>query len=55
MQQISALSAAYKGIITFNSIYVPYISVKIKPKVRPFDMMKNVVNIMHGNANEAAE
>ena len=55
MQQISALSAAYKGIITFNSISVPYISVKIKPKVRPFDMMKNVVNIMHGNANEAAE
>ena len=55
MQQISALSAAYKGIITFNSISVPYISVKIKPKVRPFDMMKNVVNIMHGNENEAAE
>jgi len=45
MQQISALSAAYKGIITFNSISVPYISVKIKPKVRPFDMMKNVVKI----------
>lgn len=49
MSQIYALSAAYKGRITFNSLSNPYIAIKITPKTRPFDMMKEVIEIMHKN------
>ena len=52
MPQIYALSAAYKGRITFNSLSKPYIAIKISPKTRPFDMMKEVIAIMHDNRNE---
>ncbi len=46
IQQIEALSAAYKGKITFNGFGKSYVSVKINPKILPFDMMKDVVNIV---------
>lgn len=46
IQQIEALSAAYKGKITFNGFGKAYVSVKINPKILPFDMMKEVVNIV---------
>lgn len=46
VRQIEALSAAYKGKITFNGFGKAYISVKINPKILPFDMMKEVVNIV---------
>lgn len=46
VQQIEALSAAYKGKITFNGFGKTYVSVKINPKILPFDMMKEVVNIV---------
>lgn len=46
--QIQALSSAYKGKITFNGFGKSYVSVKINPKVKPFDMMKNVVDIIAG-------
>ncbi|MCM1132570.1 MAG: transcription-repair coupling factor [Ruminococcus flavefaciens] len=48
-EQIEALSSAYKGRITFNGFGKSYVSVKINPKTRPFDMMKEVVDIV-GNA-----
>lgn len=44
--QIQALSAAYKGKITFNGFGKSYVSIKINPKIKPFDMMKNVVDII---------
>lgn len=44
--QIEALSSAYKGKITFNGFGKSYVSVKINPKIKPFDMMKEVVNII---------
>ncbi len=44
--QIEALSSAYKGKITFNGFGKSYVSVKINPKIKPFDMMKEVVNIV---------
>lgn len=47
--QIAALSAAYKGRITFNGMGKSYVSVKISPKVRPFDMMKETVEIFYKN------
>lgn len=50
-EQIAALSAAYKGRITFNGMGKSYVSVKISPKVRPFDMMKETVEIFHTNRN----
>lgn len=50
-EQIAALSAAYKGRITFNGMGKSYVSVKISPKVRPFDMMKETVEIFHSNRN----
>ena len=46
IDQISALSAAYKGKITFNGSGKSYVSVKIDPKKLPFDMMKDVVGII---------
>ena len=46
IDQIQALSAAYKGKITFNGSGKSYVSVKIDPKKRPFDMMKEAVEII---------
>lgn len=46
VDQIAALSAAYKGKITFNGSGKSYVSVKIDPKKLPFDMMKEVVEII---------
>ncbi|SEL33193.1 transcription-repair coupling factor (superfamily II helicase) [Ruminococcus sp. YRD2003] len=46
IEQIQALSAAYKGKITFNGSGKSYVSVKIDPKKRPFDMMKEAVGII---------
>ncbi len=46
ISQIEALSNAYKGKITFNGYGKSYVSVKINPKILPFDMMKDVVNIV---------
>lgn len=54
MKQIEALSGAYKGQITFNGFEKAYVSVKINPKIKPFDMMKDVVNII-ANAGEQRE
>ena len=51
IEQIQAMSAAYKGRITFNGSGKSYVSVKIDPKKRPFDMMKDVVGII-GSAAE---
>ncbi|MBR4628413.1 MAG: transcription-repair coupling factor [Ruminococcus sp.] len=45
-EQIAGLSAAYKGRITFNGAGRSYVSVKISPKVRPFDMMHDTVEIL---------
>ena len=45
-EQIAALLAAYKGRITFNGAGRSYVSVKISPKVRPFDMMHDTVGIL---------
>ncbi len=48
-QQISALQQAYKGRITFNGVGKSYVSVKISPKMRPFDMMRETVEIFFTN------
>ena len=52
IDQITALSIAYKGKITFNGSGKSYVSVKIDPKKLPFDMMKEVVGII-GNAGNS--
>jgi transcription-repair coupling factor (superfamily II helicase) len=46
-QQIAGLSNAYKGRITFNGMGKSYVSVKISPKVKPFEMMKETVEIIY--------
>jgi transcription-repair coupling factor (superfamily II helicase) len=51
--QIAALSKAYKGRITFNGMGRSYVSVKISPKVRPFDMMRDTVDIIHDSREKA--
>ena len=48
-EQIAGLSGAYRGKITFNGSGKSYVSVKIQPRVRPFDMMKDVVEIIFQN------
>ena len=48
-EQIAGLSAAYKGRITFNGMGKSYVSVKILPKVLPFDMMRDAVDIIYRN------
>ena len=48
-EQIAALSQAYKGKITFNGMGKSYVSVKILPKVKPFDMMKDTVEMIYQN------
>ena len=52
MNQITALSAAYKGRITFNGTARSYVSVKISPKTKPFDMMKETVEIIYQNRDK---
>jgi transcription-repair coupling factor (superfamily II helicase) len=52
-EQIAGLSAAYKGRITFNGIGKSYVSVKISPKMRPFDMMKDTVDIIYSKRGNA--
>lgn len=42
MEQVAALSAAYKGKVTFNGAGKSYAAVKISPTVKPFDMMRDV-------------
>lgn len=49
MEQIAALSARYKGKITFNGTEKSYVSVKIFPKLKPFDMMREIVGIIYEN------
>ncbi|MCQ2469528.1 MAG: transcription-repair coupling factor [Ruminococcus sp.] len=53
--QIAALSAAYKGQITYNCVGKSYASVKISPKVKPFDMMRNVVETVYRNKETDSE
>jgi transcription-repair coupling factor (superfamily II helicase) len=48
-EQIAGLSAAYKGRLTFNGAGESYVSVKITPKVLPFDMMRDAVGILYDN------
>ncbi len=43
-EQITALSIKYKGKITFNGSGKSYVSVKISPKIKPFDMMRETVD-----------
>ncbi len=47
MKQIAALSGAYKGRITFNGSGKSYVSVKISPKEKPFEMMRKIVDIVY--------
>ena len=48
-EQIAALQQAYKGRITFNGVGKSYVSVKISPKIRPFDMMRETVELFYQN------
>ncbi len=45
-EQVAALSASYKGNITFNGSGKSYVSVKITPKTKPFDLMREAVEVM---------
>lgn len=47
--QIAGLSKAYKGKIVFNGTGRSYVAVKISPKVKPFDMMRDTVEIIYEN------
>lgn len=51
-QQITALMKNYKGSITFNGSGKSYISVKISPKSKPFDMMRETVEIIYQNRTD---
>lgn len=55
MNQITALSSAYKGKITFNGTAKPYVSIKISPKTKPFDMMGEIVEIIYSNRDNVVE
>lgn len=46
MEQIQALSKAFRGRVLFNSTQKPYISVKLVPKEKAPDLMHEVINIM---------
>lgn len=52
-EQIMALSMAHKGRITFNGSGKSYVSVKISPRVRPFDMMSEIVGIIYEKRDNA--
>jgi transcription-repair coupling factor (superfamily II helicase) len=47
--QIAALSAAYKGKITFNGAGKSYVSIKVTAGQKSFDMMREVVGIIRNN------
>lgn len=53
IEQITALSMAYKGKITFNGSGKSYVAIKIAPKKRPFEMMKEVVGIIESAKKES--
>ena len=46
-EQVMALSGNYKGRITFNGSGKSYVSIKISPKTKPFDMMKETIDIIN--------
>lgn len=46
MEQIIALSSAFKGRVLFNSTQKPYISVKLAQKEKAPDLMSQVLDIM---------
>lgn len=50
-EQITALSIKYKGKITFNGSGKSYVSVKISPKIKPFDMMRETVDTIGNPEN----
>lgn len=50
-EQITALSMKYKGKITFNGSGKSYVSVKISPKVKLFDMMRETVDTIANPQN----
>lgn len=52
VEQIAGLSGAYRGKITFNGSGKSYVSVKIQPKIKPFDMMRDVVEIIYQNKKQ---
>lgn len=52
VEQIAGLSGAYRGKITFNGSGKSYVSVKIQPKIKPFDMMRDVVEIIYNNSSK---
>ncbi|MBQ3856286.1 MAG: transcription-repair coupling factor, partial [Ruminococcus sp.] len=54
-EQVAALGSAYKGRITFNGSGKSYVSVKISPKQRPFDMMKAAVDIIGSAAEKSGQ
>ena len=47
MQQISALSAEFKGRVLFNSTQKPYISVKLATKQKSAELMAQVIEILN--------
>ncbi len=52
VEQIMALSDEYKGKISINGSGKSYVSIKIDSKTKPFDMMKNVVNVVENAKGE---
>lgn len=48
-EQINAISAAYKGRVTFNCLSKPYISVKLDKGQKPEKLMESVLSIMKNN------
>ncbi len=54
-EQVAALGSAYKGRITFNGSGKSYVSVKITPKQRPFDMMKAAVDFIGSAAEKSGQ
>lgn len=52
VEQIMALSDEYKGKISINGSGKSYVSIKIDSRTKPFDMMKNVVNIVENAKGE---
>ena len=46
-EQILALSGKYKGRITFNGSGKSYVAIKISPKTKPFDMMRETIDIIN--------
>ncbi len=50
IEQINALSAAFKGRIIFNSLSNPYINVKLKGRESPEKLMTAVLDLLKDNA-----